>query len=172
MYLYQLTFYEKKKEKNGALLTHWCAILGQSKLLDNFFCWGNRSFHSRLWNNIDRVPPLFTFVYRAYLCISLYVVHIFVYFCSPYLDTTTRGRKVNTKASLVYPPSRPLSLGPWHSLCELFCPFLFRDSTWLCAFYSVRISCKAGQCFNKHHLHVGERKLISSRTCRIQTSAI
>ena len=72
----------------------------------------------------------------------------------------------------MYPPSRPLSLGPWHSLCELFCPFLFRDSTWLCAFYSVRISCKAGQCFNKHHLHVGERKLISSRTCRIQTSAI
>lgn len=63
--------WKKKKEKNGALLTHWCAILGQSKLLDNFFCWGNRSFHSRLWNNIDRVDHF------SHLCI----VHIFPYLC-------------------------------------------------------------------------------------------
>ena len=101
----------------------------------------------------------------------IYVI-FFVYFCSPYLGTTTRGKKVNTRVSLVYPPRRPLSLGPWHSLCELFCPFLFLDSTWLRAIYSVRINCKAGQYFNKHHLHVGERKLICSRTCRIETSAI
>ena len=167
MHLYQLTFYEKKKEKNGALLTHWCAILGQSKLLDNFFA-----------EEIDRstlvyAPTPIVFATSPHICFShhIYVI-FFVYLCSPYLGTTTRGKKVNTKVSLVYPPSRPLSLGPWHSLCELFCPFLFLDSTWLCAFYSVRINCKAGQYFNKHHLHVGGRKLISSRTCRIETSAV
>lgn len=65
----------KKKEKNGALLTHWCAILGQSKLLDNFFCWGNRSFHSRLWNTTFHICvsciSLHIFVCRAYLCLFL-----------------------------------------------------------------------------------------------------
>ena len=36
----------------------------------------------------------------------------------------------------------------------------------------MQISCKAGQRFNVHHSHVGKRKLISSRTCRLKTSAI
>ena len=167
-------------KKNGALLTHWFAILAQSKLLGNFS--SRKSIVSLLFYHcltlqfrqlFPREPTSLTRVLGSHVTFCfIYAVRIW----PPLL-----GSKKWIQEYPQYIPRRPLSLGPSSSivlrLCgipfdELLGPFLFLDSTWFRAFYSVRISCKAGQHFNVHHSHVGKRKLISSRTCRIKTSAI